>query len=151
MKVPTSHRRLLTWIDEVKSVCNPDTVHWVDGSQKEYDSLMSEMVEKGVAIKLNEKKRPNSYLFRSDPRDVARVEKRTFICSANADEAGPTNNWEAHRTMKLKLKKLFEGCMVGRTMYIIPFSMGPIDSPLSKIGVEISDLPYVVCNMRIMT
>ncbi len=148
---PTKHRRLLKWIEDVKSVCKPDNVYWADGSQKEYDTLMNQMEDSGVAIRLNEEKRPNSFLFRSDPRDVARVESRTFICSVNPEDAGPTNNWEAPRTMKRKLLKIYDGCMRGRTMYIIPFSMGPIGSPISQIGVEISDSPYVVCNMRIMT
>ncbi|QXD24801.1 phosphoenolpyruvate carboxykinase (GTP) [Opitutia bacterium ISCC 51] len=151
MNPPTKHRRLLKWIEDVKSVCKPDNVYWADGSQKEYDTLMNQMEDLGVAIRLNEEKRPNSFLFRSDPRDVARVESRTFICSVNPEDAGPTNNWEAPRVMKRKLLKIYDGCMRGRTMYIIPFSMGPIGSPISQIGVEISDSPYVVCNMRIMT
>jgi phosphoenolpyruvate carboxykinase (GTP) len=147
----TKHKALLKWVEKMVTMCKPDAIHWCDGSEEEANMLFDQMVQKGMCVRLNPTKRPNSYLFRSDPKDVARVESRTFICSHSKDAAGPTNNWEEPRKMRHKLKKLFDGCMQGRTLYIVPFCMGPLGSPLSMIGVQVTDSPYVVVNMRIMT
>lgn len=139
------------WIQEIVALCQPQSVHYCDGSQAEYDLLCQKMVEKGTFIPLNPVLRPKSFLSRSDPKDVARVEDRTFICSTTAEKAGPTNHWRDPIEMKQLLKKLFKGSMQGRTLYVIPFCLGPLGSPFSALGVELTDSPYVVCNMRIMT
>ena len=147
----TINKKLLAWVDEVAKLCTPDKVHWCDGSEAENQKLLDETVKSGSATKLSESKLPGCYLFRSDPSDVARVENRTFISSATKDAAGPTNNWIDPKELKETMTGLYKGCMKGRTLYVIPFSMGPIGSPISKIGIEITDSPYVVVNMRIMT
>jgi phosphoenolpyruvate carboxykinase (GTP) len=143
--------KLLAFVNDYVTLCKPASVQWCNGSQEEADELFNLMVEKGMAIRLNQEKRPGCYLYRSDPRDVARVESRTFICSTKKENAGPTNNWETPDIMKAKLHTLYDGCMEGRTMYVIPFSMGPVGSKIGKNGIEITDSPYVVVSMRIMT
>lgn len=147
----TQNEGLDLWINEIKELCQPDAIRICDGSPKEFQEMMGLLENAGVAKKLNEDLRPNSYLVRSDPADVARVESRTFICSETEEQAGPTNNWADPKEMRGKLRSLFHGCMRGRTMFVIPFSMGPVGSPIAHIGVEISDSPYVVASMHIMT
>tara|TARA_B100001971_G_C18258032_1_gene583982 strand:+ start:460 stop:2271 length:1812 start_codon:yes stop_codon:yes gene_type:complete len=151
MTTPSKHKKLLKWVDEMATMCQPDQIHWCDGSQEEYDQLFELMLANKTAVKLNDEKRPGSYLIRSDPSDVARVEDRTFVCPSKEEDAGPTNNWLAPEEMKEILVQKFTGAMQGRTLYVVPFSMGPLGSPIAHIGVQLTDSAYAAANMRIMT
>src|SRR5580692_9436861 len=147
----TSNSKILSWVAEMSSLCQPERIHWCDGSEGEYQALCELMVHNGTVMRLNPRLRPNSFLARSHPSDVARIEDRTFICARTRDEAGPTNNWADPAEMKALLQEKFKGCMKGRTLYVIPFAMGPLDSPICKPGIQLTDSPYVAASMRIMT
>ncbi|HSD63668.1 MAG TPA: phosphoenolpyruvate carboxykinase (GTP) [Ignavibacteriaceae bacterium] len=147
----SQNEKLTDWVNKMAAICQPEAVYWCNGSSEEFDEMAKKLINSGTFIKLNEQLKPNSYFCRSDPSDVARVENRTFICTRNEEDAGPTNNWKNPAEMKKILMELFTGCMRGRTMYVIPYSMGPLGSKISHIGVQLTDSPYVVCSMRIMT